>query len=107
MYHEGKGVTRDITTAIELYTEAASQGNKWAQYWLGDIYQFEYGFMDLQKAVNWFQKAADNNHDYAEEHVYGLNSRGYYAKEEMKGIINYFYFIYLKIVIKNESRSLS
>jgi hypothetical protein len=25
----------------------------------------------------------------------------------MKGIINYFYFIYLKIVIKNESRSLS
>jgi TPR repeat protein len=57
---------------------------------LGYTYQNLDGFKDLQKAVNWYQKAADNNYYGAKDHVKELNEQGYYAKEKQKGI-NYCY----------------
>jgi TPR repeat protein len=94
MYLNGKGATKNIPTAIEWYTKAANQGSSNAQYSLGDIYQNKDEFKDLQKAVNWYQNAADNDHLYSTFKVKGLNRRGYYAKEQdQEGIlINVIFF---------------
>jgi TPR repeat protein len=44
---------------------------------------------DLQKAVNWYQKAAENNNQWdAKDRVKQLNKQGYYTKEdEQEGIL--------------------
>jgi TPR repeat protein len=82
MYLKGEGVTENIPTAIEWFTKAANQGNAEGQYWLGEIYRTDDVFKDLQKAVNWYQKAADNDYYSAKEEVEHLNAQGYYAKED-------------------------
>jgi TPR repeat protein len=83
MYRHGYGVTKNIHTAIELYTKAANQGHQWALVNLADIYEYDYEVTDLQKAVNWYQKAADNNNYMgSKEKVKELNEQGYYAKED-------------------------
>jgi TPR repeat protein len=88
MYQYGEGVTRNIHTFIEWYTKAANQENKSAQYHLGYVYKDGDEVKDHQLAVNWFQKAADNNHYRAKDRLKELNKQGYYAKEdEQEGIL--------------------
>jgi TPR repeat protein len=82
MYYYGYGVTRNIHTVIEWKTKAANQGDAWAQYSLGNSYYYEDEVKNLQKAVNWYQKAADNNQYGAKDKVEHLNAQGYYAKED-------------------------
>jgi TPR repeat protein len=44
--------------------------------------------LDLQKAVNWFQKAADKDYYNAKNRVQYFNEQGHYAKEdEQEGIL--------------------
>jgi TPR repeat protein len=87
-YEYGFGVTESIHAAIEWYTKAANHGNERAQYYLGKIYRDKDSVRDLQKAVNWCQKAADNNDWMAKKEVIELNEQGYYAKEEeQEGIL--------------------
>jgi TPR repeat protein len=100
MYGYGQGVTENIYTVIEWYTKAANQGNATAQSNLGYIYQYQDEVKDLQKAVHWYQKAADNDYYGAKDRVKQLNEQGYYAKEdEQEGILNtciYFMMIIIK-----------
>lgn len=85
MYHHGSGVTRNIAASIEWYKKSASRGHTIAQYILGVTYEEEDGFKDLQKAVNWYQKAADN-HKGAEHKLKELNDNGCFAEEEQNGV---------------------
>jgi TPR repeat protein len=62
MYQYGANVSRNVNTAIEWYTKTVNQGNAHAQYYLGCVYKNENQVKDLQLAVNWFQKAADNDY---------------------------------------------
>jgi TPR repeat protein len=86
MYYTGQGVTRNIRTAIKWYTKAANQGDSSAQYKLGWIYEYEDGFKDLAKAVNWYQKAATSNHYGAKDCIKELKKQGYFAEQGRKGI---------------------
>jgi TPR repeat protein len=52
------------------------------------IYETEDEFKDLQKAINWYQKAVDNNNEKANVKVKLLNDQGYYAIEEDKDNFN-------------------
>jgi TPR repeat protein len=104
MYQNGIGATKSIRTAITWYTKAANQGDKNAQYKLAYIYKNEGEFKDLQKAVDCYQKAADNGGMIAKVRVKELNRQGYYAKRQ-KSIVYFHYiclFIYFKVtIIKN------
>jgi TPR repeat protein len=82
MYENGIYVTKSIPAAIEWYTKAANQGHAQAQYSLGFIYYYEDEVNNLQLAVNWLQKAAENNYYGAKVKVEHLNAQGYYAKED-------------------------
>jgi TPR repeat protein len=98
MYRFGWGVTKNNHIGVEWYAKAADQGNAECQYILGDIYKNEDEFKDLQKAVECFRKAAVNNRPGAKDRVKELQELGYYAKQEQKGTIDYFY---LKLIIEN------
>jgi TPR repeat protein len=101
MYKYGYGVTRSILTAVEWYTKAANQGNAQAQCELGYLYRYKYEVKDLQKAVHWYQMAADHNDTFgAKEKVKELNEQGYYASEQQKGIL-IACICFLLIIIKN------
>lgn len=85
MYEAGLGVRKDIGTAIKWYEIAAIHGNIQAQAQLAWIYHVKDEFKNMQKAVNWYQKAADNDHNDAKYQVKQVNRQGYYAKNDGKG----------------------
>jgi TPR repeat protein len=89
LYHRGLGVHRNVETAIKWYTRAAllEEGGEGAQYNLASIYETDPKYKNLQKAVNWYQKAAECDFDQAADKVKCLNHRGYFPKPEQKGIV--------------------
>jgi len=59
MYHNGEGVVKDTTQAIEWLQKSAVQGNANAQYAIGNNYMYGYGLpLDTVKAMELFQKSA-------------------------------------------------
>ena len=65
------GVPRNVEAAIKWYTRAAllEEGCEGAQYNLASIYETDSKYKNLQKAVNWYQKAADCNFDEAMDKI--------------------------------------
>ncbi len=61
MYASGTGVENDESRARDLYLEAARCGSAKAQYLVATMYRFaQYGIAkDLETAVEWYVKAAD------------------------------------------------
>jgi TPR repeat protein len=93
-YHEyGYHTPTNIHVAIEWYTKAANRGNATAQFNLGRIYEFEEEVNDLQKAINWYQKAVKGNHDDAKMFATMLNEQGYYAENDGKGKNSYLFIL--------------
>ncbi len=62
-YAMGHGVEKDETMAKQYFRRAAEQGHPPAQYNLGFFYEHGIGLEqpDPQEAVQWYQKAADEN----------------------------------------------
>ena len=60
-YYYGKGTEQSFEKAFELFTQAAEAGSAYAQEYVGRIYQFGYGVVDIDcaQAAEWYQKAAD------------------------------------------------
>ena len=56
-----------ISTAINLLSNSAVKGNNdMAMYALGKIYSdVESGFYDIDKAIDWFERAAEHDNEYA------------------------------------------
>ena len=50
----------DFSEALMWYEKAAEQGNAWAQYWCGSIYDNGEGIAeDKEKALMWYEKVAE------------------------------------------------
>ncbi len=64
-YQLGNGVERDEQRAAELFMKAALQGHPRAQYNLG--VSLSGVIMDLDQAVAWISKAAEQGHGMAIE----------------------------------------
>ena len=64
MYEQGLGVAQNDTLALEYYIEAANRGDVEALYRMGNIYY--YGLLSQQlhyeKALYWYEKAAQRHH---------------------------------------------
>lgn len=59
-YHDGEGVEKDFSTALQWLLKAAEQGEASAQNRLGVIYQRGGGVQrDPAPAVHWFRQAAE------------------------------------------------
>ena len=72
LYYSGK-----YAEALENLTIAAEKGHADAQYFAGLINYLAYcGIMDFRKAAYWFEKAAEQDHVYAEEHLGRLYEEG-------------------------------
>ncbi|RIA89584.1 hypothetical protein C1645_824640 [Glomus cerebriforme] len=74
-YERGIGTVFNIQKAFELYQKAASLGNYFSQYNLALIY--EYGNVpikkDINKAIYWYKKAAEQGYESAQNKLNGLN----------------------------------
>ena len=57
MYEYGKGVSRDINTAVMWYTKAAKQGHAPAQNNLGCLYKNGRIDQNFEEAIKWYTKA--------------------------------------------------
>ena len=73
-YRFGQGVIKDIYQENLCYDKAAELGDQVAQMFVGDRYCYGYdGFeQDINKAVYWYKKAADQGHPVAKENLFKL-----------------------------------
>ena len=70
--------------AFALYKQSAEEGYHWAQYHLGALYQFGNGVQqNLEEAVNWYQKAANQGNDNAKKAIQG-------CAEELCGVADHY-----------------
>ena len=90
MYHYGLGTSVDNQKAFTYFTKAAQDGFPQAEYHLGIIY--EKGLWvkkDIDQAILWFEKAADQNLTEAqlimsERLIREPDDVGLYVKNELK-----------------------
>ncbi|KAI8879484.1 hypothetical protein K501DRAFT_276480 [Backusella circina FSU 941] len=68
IYQYGYDIPKDtelaikcIVIAIDWYTRAYKHVQMYTPYNLGIIYEIEDNVRDLQKAIDWYQKSANNN----------------------------------------------
>jgi hypothetical protein len=73
-------IRKDYKEALRFYRLSAEQGDAWAQYQLGEIYDKGQGVpQDYKEAVKWFRLAAEQGHVYAQRQLgdmYYFNERG-------------------------------
>ena len=68
MYHEGRGIAKNVAKAVAWYQKAADKGNADAQFNLGCMYGNGEGIArDEAEAVRWFRKAAKNGSENAKQ----------------------------------------
>ena len=61
---------QEYVQAFYWYQKAAEQGNVWAQFRLGWLYDSGQGVtQDYNKAVYWYQKSAEQGNAYAQHHL--------------------------------------
>ncbi len=60
LYFYGKGVEKDESKAVELWTQSAELGYEPAMETLGNFYFTDKSAKDTQKAYYWYKKAVDN-----------------------------------------------
>ena len=76
LYFHGRGVTKDVDKARELWEKAANKGVKNAQFNLGLLYyNGEEAKQDYAKARKWFEMAAAQNDTHAQM-ILGLMYEG-------------------------------
>jgi Sel1 repeat len=68
MYLNGKGVPKNVHTAINYFTKSAKQGSSDAEYHLGEIYHYgEEGIKkDNKVAASWYRRAAYHGNSKAQ-----------------------------------------
>lgn len=70
LYEKGEGVASSSSLAIDWYTKAAIQGYVLAQHKLGDLYASS----DRNKAIYWYDAAAQRGDDVARKQFSSLSS---------------------------------
>jgi TPR repeat protein len=66
MFYDGVEVEKNIALAMELFKEAAKQGNQNAQNMLGYIYHNGKSVDDLNESIRWYKKSAEQGNKYAQ-----------------------------------------
>ena len=62
LFHEGTGVSKDVSRAIELYEQAAEQTNLNATFMLGRTYYLGHGVRkEKEKGIRYLKRAAFMN----------------------------------------------
>ena len=97
MYGQGKGVAKDVSTAVEWYRKSADQGHAQAQCNLGVVYEHDRGGLPQSDALaeEWYRKAADQGYvdaikylkrsgDYTPNSDYSYSNRTKRLKKEQK-----------------------
>ena len=62
MYHEGRGIKKDLDQAHQWYDKAADAGSPIGQFYLGMLYWIEKKY---QKALEWLEKSASQGYSPA------------------------------------------
>ena len=72
IYYHGDGVKRDYENSHYWFSQAASQGEPYSQFWLGRMYERGLGVRrDLDQAMRWYGKAAERGIPEA-QHALGV-----------------------------------
>lgn len=76
-------IKRDLIKAYKLYHEGAELGDIHCMRTLGNAYMEGYNHIekDIDKAIYWFQKAAENDDDYSIKKLNRLNKEKNHANE--------------------------
>ena len=70
LYLEGKGVTRDLREAFQLFERAAGQNDSWGLNNLGGMYEMGWGTpADRDKALELYRKALAAGNDAAQQNI--------------------------------------
>ena len=73
MYYDGKGVSQNYEEAFKWYKKSAEQGDKFSQYWLGNMYYYGEGVVaNNEEAYKWYKKAAEQGLEIAQKRVEDL-----------------------------------
>ena len=87
---DGDGTRQDPAKAEELLEKAASGGLPQAQTALACMYvSSEYGIKDIEKAIMWFEKAADAGESVALENLGEMYLTGYHVKKDSRTAFSY------------------
>lgn len=70
-YREGRGVAKDLLQAKAWFEKSAAQNNSYGLACLGEFYEYGWGNtpVDLARAIELYQKAADQNYPWAQHKV--------------------------------------
>jgi hypothetical protein len=85
MYQDGLGVSKNVHTAVEWYLKTTNQDEKVAQYNLGRVYENDDEIKDIQIAIGWYKKAADNNDEKSKAALERLDNEGHYLDDQHGG----------------------
>jgi TPR repeat protein len=80
----GKGVTEDVSQAVQWFEKAANQGLPQAQYELGNAYEFGTGVkQSYPSAAKWYKKAAEHGNPSAQTNLAVLYANGQGVKQDI------------------------
>ena len=90
-YAKGKGLEKNVSKAIELYTKAASLGSKYAQQTLGHRYVHGRGVeKNIKKGIEYYKQSAKQGHAKAAYELAELYRKGtMVVKDYHKSLENY------------------
>ncbi|EXX64622.1 uncharacterized protein OCT59_014767 [Rhizophagus irregularis] len=65
-YKNGIGINIDMKKAFESFHKSANLGNYFAQYNLAYMYEVSNGINNINQAINWYKKSAEQGYHYAQ-----------------------------------------
>jgi formylglycine-generating enzyme required for sulfatase activity/TPR repeat protein len=90
MYFNGYGLDKNINEAFKWFSKAAANGNVASQTYLGIIYLGEGNWIDYDKALNLFQKAAKHNFPAAQHMIGYMYYNGYSVSSDYNEALIWF-----------------
>ncbi len=90
MLEQGRGVTKDVAQAVQLYERAADR-SKWAQFKLGILYSQGQGVPKNEaKALQWWQKSADGGNGKAQNNLGFMYDRGIAVQRDYRKALDWY-----------------
>jgi len=87
MYQNGRGVPKNVHSAIGWYMKSAKQGYSTAEEHLGEIYQYgEQGIhKDNKQAADWYRRAAHHGNQKAQMALFKMFMTSHTNSEQLEG----------------------
>ena len=81
---------KDYATAVKLWRPLAEQGNAFAQFNLGAMYNYGQGVLqDYKEAVKWYRLAAEQGNAFAQFNLCGMYHNGHGVTQDYKEAIKW------------------